>query len=636
MTAVAAPPGEGLGARKQARGFDLGGAGALLSYLLLGVWVMRGLWGSPSGRILSANRGDHAFFLFVMAHGERVVYHGAALFHSDRLNVPAGVNMMANTSVLALSIPFAPVTHLFGPGMTLVLLLTLGLSGSALAWYWFLRRRMGLGRAAAWIGGLWGGFAPGWLSHASSHVNFVCAFVLPFIVDQVLRLRLPGRVWRGGVALGLLIVLQAFISEEMLLLTAISLAFFLIAYAVLDVRRVRACAARFGAGGAIAALVSGSLLSFPLYYQFFGPGHYRGQPFALDRFATSLGSLAALPRESMFGSAAVAARYSASATEDTVFWGPAACLMIIVSVVVLWRSVAARAAAVSALLLLVMSFGSHFRTGRRPGGVASPLAWTMHVPLLDLVTTPRYALAPTAIGGVLLAWAADKASRRRPRRESVGAPGRTDREPEPRLARPLGIFRLLARRAFSPRVLFAAGVILALVPLFPRPVPTMDAPPPPAFFSHGMWRPFLRGTDQSIVIVPLPGRTTGREAMRLAALSNSAFPTPGGYFMGPKNPPRDTSAAWSPPPRYMSALLDTVVTTGRMPPPMTRASRAEIIGDLRYWNAALVVLLPDAPHRATLGRLLTAVLGTPAVVGGVTLWDTRQLGSATGQPATSG
>ncbi|WP_157442018.1 hypothetical protein [Actinoplanes awajinensis] len=591
-----------------------------MTYLLLAFWVMRDLWAGPSGRTLSGNRGDHTLFLFLLAHGERVVYHGAALLHSEQLNAPAGVNMMANTSVLALSVPLAPVTHRYGPGVTAALLLTLGLAGSALAWYWLLRRRMELGRPAAWIGGLWGGFAPGWLSHASGHINLVCGFVLPFVLDQVLRLRLPGRVWRGGVALGLLIILQVFISEETLLLMAIALVVFLIAYAVMDPRTVCACAGRFGAGGAVAALVAGASLSYPLHYQFYGPGHYRGQPFVLDRFATSLGSLVTLPRESLFGSDAVASRFSASATEDTVFWGPGAALMFLVAIVVLWRSVAARAAAVTALVLLIVSFGSHFRIDSRPGGRASPLAWTMRVPLLDLVTTPRYALVSTAIVGILLAWASDKAFRRRRWRANAHAPTGTDRVPASGLAKSVHVAGLMAARVLSPRVLFAAGLIAALAPLLPRPAPTQAEPPAPAFFTQAMWRPYLRGSDRSMVIVPLPNRDGGREAMRLAALSNSAFPMPGGYFMGPADPPRDMTGAWTSPPRYTSALLNTAVATGRAPTTLTLTDRAKILDDLRYWNAGLLVLLPDTPHWATLFRLLTQLLGPPVGVGGVTLW----------------
>src|ERR1700753_4302145 len=104
------------------------------SYLFWALVVLSRLWLSPSGRVLKSNPDDHGFFMFAMAHGERVLFHGANPFFENRLNVPGGVNMMATTSVLALSIPFAPLTHFFGPGLTVVLLLTLGLAGTASAW----------------------------------------------------------------------------------------------------------------------------------------------------------------------------------------------------------------------------------------------------------------------------------------------------------------------------------------------------------------------------------------------------------------------------------------------------------------------------------------------------------------------
>jgi hypothetical protein len=590
-----------------------------LSYALLALWVMRNLWTDPSGRILAGNRSDHSLFLFLVEHGDRVVFHGASLLHSDRLNAPVGVNMMANTSVLALSLPMAPITHVFGAAVTVALLLTAGLAGTALAWQWWLCRGLKLGPAASWIGGLWGGFAPGWLSHASGHVNFVCGFVMPFIVDQVMRLRLAGRVWRGGITLGLLLVTQVFINEEMLLIAAIALAVFVVAFAVMNIRAVREWGLRFVAGAAVAALVAGVLLAYPLWYQFAGPGHYHGQPFPLDRFATSLGSLVALPRESVFGSFATAARLSASPTEDTIFWGPAACVMIIVAVVMVRRSVAARAAAIAALILLLMSFGSHIRTTERPGGPASPLGWTMHVPMLDLVTTPRYGLAATAIAGVLLALAADKALRRTAPPERLVAPGDagSPQARQPTAPRPV-------HRARQVKVLFGAGLALALIPLFPRPVPTVQAPPVPAFFARAMWHPYLRGTDRTVVIVPLPNHATGTEAMRLAASSGSAFPMAAGYFMGPKDPPRDTTGAWASPPRFTTTLINEIRTTGDKPT-ITLARRAAIDGDLHYWKAAIVVLLPDAPHRSALRRFFTAVLGAPATVGGVTLWRTPEV-----------
>ena len=158
--------------------------------------------------------------------------------------------MMANTSILALSLPFAPVTHLFGPGVSVVLLLTLGLAGTAAAWYWVLSRHLVASRPAAYLGALWCGFCPAMVSHANGHINFVAQFVVPFIVWQVLRLREPGRAVRGGVILGLLVVLQVFINEETLLFTALTLGVFVLGYAVMaGGRRGNGRAVRGRAGG---------------------------------------------------------------------------------------------------------------------------------------------------------------------------------------------------------------------------------------------------------------------------------------------------------------------------------------------------------------------------------------------------
>src|SRR5919112_2865163 len=208
-------------------------AGAYLSFLALGVLVLIQLWISPNGRVLSANDDDHGVFLFMLAHGERVIFHGDNPLFSGRLNSPDGVNMMANTSILALSLPLAPVSHFLGVGVAVAVLLTLGLAGTAAAWYRVLSRHLVRSRRAAWIGGLWCGFCPAMVSHANGHVNFVSQFVVPFMVWQVLRPREPGRAVRGRVVLGLLITLQGFINEEVLLFTALTMGVFVIAWAAM-------------------------------------------------------------------------------------------------------------------------------------------------------------------------------------------------------------------------------------------------------------------------------------------------------------------------------------------------------------------------------------------------------------------
>jgi hypothetical protein len=558
---------------------------AILSYLVLSLLVLCQLWISPNGRVLSANDDDHDFFLFLIAHGERVMFHGANPFVSDRLNVPDGVNMMANTSVLALSLPFAPVTHWFGAGVTVAVLLTLGLSGTATAWYWVLSRHWVRSRVAAWVGGLWCGFCPAMVAHANGHVNFVNQYLVPFLVWQVLRLREPGRVVRGGVAVGLLIVLQTFINEEALLFTALTLGVFVLGYVAMAPRAARAVAPRFAAGLGVAAMVAGVLLAYPLWFQFAGPGSYHGQPFPPDQYVTDLLSVGAYARQSLAGTGAIARALSVSATEDNTFFGIPLLVLLVVAVVMLWRSVAARAAAFAGLVLLVVSMGPRLRVGGHNTGIPLPFGLVSHVPVIDLVSVTRFAMVPATIVGVLLALAADRA----------GA---------------------LPRRA---RTAFWIGLTVALASVAPKPLPIVVADPLPPFLAEGIWRSYVPA-GRSLVPVPLPEVTTGRTGMRWAALSGLDFGVPRGYFMGPADPPGDRTGSWNAPPRFTSDLLERVGRNGLVPV-ITVADRQAFAADLRFWRAGAVVLVPGEAHEAQLRSTLTGLFGRPPrVVGGVELW----------------
>ncbi|WP_097322461.1 hypothetical protein [Paractinoplanes atraurantiacus] len=562
---------------------------ALLSYAALSLLVMSQLWRDPNGRVLAGNKDDHNVFLFMLAHGERVVFHGDNPFYSGRLNVPDGVNMMANTSVLVMSLPLAPVSHFLGVGFSVALLLTLGLAGTAAAWYHVLSRHLVTSRVAAWIGGLWCGFAPTMISHANGHVNFVSLYVVPFIVWQVLRLREPGRAVRGGVILGLLIVVQVFINEEALLFAALALGVFVVAYGLMSWTGAKREAPHLLKGLGVAALVSGSLLAYPLWYQFFAPGNYHGQPFEPDMYATDLASLGFFARQSLAGYAALTREMSVSATEDNTFFGPIGLVMIIVSVVVLWRSVAARAAAISALVLLIVSMGPELVFFGHRTGIPLPFALISHVPIIDLVSVTRFAMVPATIAGVLLALATDRA-----RTFEVGK-----------------------------RRLFRVGLVLALVPLFPKPVPVLPGDPMPPFLTQGIWKQYVTG-DRTLVTVPLPEVTTGRTGMRWATLSHLDYPTPRGYFMGPVNPPTDNTGSWNAPRRFTSDLLYRVREYG-IRPQLTATDRARITADLIFWRAAVVILVPDSRNGDDLLATLTDALGPPQTIGGVEAWDVRYL-----------
>ncbi|MFC4064325.1 hypothetical protein [Actinoplanes subglobosus] len=556
----------------------------LLGFLALAVLVMIQLWIDPNGRVLDGNDDDHGIFLFMLAHAERVVFDGASLFYEDRFNVPVGVNMMANTSILALSLPLAPVTHFLGGGVTVALLTTLGLGGTAFAWYWVLSRHLGRTRLAAGIGAAWCGFAPAMVSHANGHVNFVSNYVLPFIVWQVLRLREPGRVWRGGVILGLLITIQIFINEEALLFLALTLGIFAVSYALMERAEVGRIGKRFAAGLGVAALTSGALAGYPLWFQFFGRGNYHGQPFEPSVYVTDLASLGAFARQSLAGIGAVTRRLSVSATEDNTFFGPFGLVMIIVSIVILWRSSAMRATAIAGIALLVMSLGPSLRLVGFHTGIPLPFALISHVPVIDLVSVTRFAMVPAMVAGVLLAFAVDRIA---------DYPAQTRRR-------------------------FKIGMVLALVPLIPKPLPVVEGTPMPAFITAGTWRDYVP-EGKTLVTVPLPDVTTGRTGQRWATLNNLDYATPRGYFMGPADPPWDDTGSWSAPHRYTSQLLMSVGKYGYRPT-LTDADRDRIRQDLAYWRAAVVVLVPDSENVAVLRETLVDVLGSPELVGGVEIW----------------
>jgi hypothetical protein len=350
-------------------------------------------------------------------------------------------------------------------------------------------------------------------------------------------------------------------------------------------RAARAVAPRFAAGLGVAALVSGLLLAYPLWFQFAGPGSYHGQPFPPDQYVTDLLSVGAYARQSLAGTGAVARALSVSATEDNTFFGLPLLILLAVAVVMLWRSVAARAAALAGLVLLVVSMGPSLRAGGRDTGIPLPFGLVSHVPVIDLVSVTRFAMVPATIVGVLLALAADRAAAY-PRR---------------------------------PRMAFWVALTVALVPVAPKPLPIVVADPLPPFLADGTWRSYVPA-GRSVVPVPLPEVTSGRTGMRWAALSGLEFGVPRGYFMGPANPPADRTGSWNAPPRFTSDLLERVGRDGRVPV-ITAADRQAFAADLRFWRAGAVVLVPGAAYESQLQATLTELFGKlPRVVGGVKLW----------------
>jgi hypothetical protein len=559
------------------------------------VVVLHNLWADPGGVVLRDNYPDQVQFEWFLTNGANAIGRLENPLFTDRLNAPYGVNLMANTSMLALALPLAPVTSAFGADVTFVVVDTLALAGTASAWFFVLHRLLNH-RAAAAIGGAFCGFAPAMISHATGHPNIVAQFVLPFIVLVVLRLGGPGggHVRRGLVLAGLVVV-QAFINEELLLFTALALGVFLSAYAASRpgevLPRVRGALLSL----ATTALAAGAALGYPLYFQFFGRGAYHGLPDDVVLYGADVASYWSFARRSLGGGLRIVNGLAQNPTEENSFFGLPLLLALAVVVVWLRRDAVVRALAVTGLVFAVLSFGSRPRLAGADLRVPMPWGMLDGLPLFDSVVPTRFALVVTPVVGCLLAIA-------------VLRYDRLVTEPADR-ASPTGA-----------RVAGLLVLALMLGPLVPTPLPASARPPVPAFFTTGTYRDHLP-PDAVVLGVP-PGWGPGLRAMQWQTATKLDFTIVGGYFLAPAPRTSDRTGKFGPVyPPTLSMLLD--VAEQGVDIEATATLRAQAAADFRDLGVTTLVLPAGHPMATELRRVLDGLAGPGRLVADVWLWDVR-------------
>lgn len=567
-------------------------ASPYLCYFMLALGVTKRLWAHHDVRLLSNNPTDHQQFLWFLSNTAWNVSHLHNPLLTDRLNAPNQVNLMANTSVLGLGIPLTPVTLIFGVTVTFALIMLLTLAGTAAAWYWVLSRHMLDSRPAAFAVGGFFGFAPGMISQAAGHPNLTAQFLVPFIIWQLFKLRVREHLVRNAVVLALLVTYQIFLNEELLFLLALGIGIFVLAYGVQRWKEMRDQFRTFVAGLLITGVVASILLVYPLTVQFFGPGHYHGLPLGVDRFVTDLASYGGFGRRSLAGNDVEAARLTLSSTEENAFFGWPLLIAVLIGFSFLIRHAVVRALAVTGAAFVIMSLGPKLLVYGHHTDITTPMRVLNHYPPFNLATSTRFALGTIPIVGLMIAFSLRSATR---------------------WARGL---------RWRQAVVWGIAVVV-LLPIAPRPLVASDQPVP-AFITSGEWRRYV-DEEHTMVAVPLP-RNQEMSEMRWAALQDDGFRIPRGYFMGPTSD-KNIRAAWDPPPRPTSGLLATIGDSGRVPT-ITIKARAEAREDLKYWQAAVVVVPVRQRNATALVVAVNDLLGQVGVLdkaGGVWLWDVRPI-----------
>ncbi|HUA94488.1 MAG TPA: hypothetical protein VMB82_03060, partial [Acidimicrobiales bacterium] len=105
-------PGAGLPSRRGAAGrwpplASL--ALAFAAYLALSVVLWWQVWSTHPTSTTACGCGDTSLFLWFLEWPAYAIAHGHNLFYSSALFHPGGIDLLSNTSVLAIGVPLAPV-----------------------------------------------------------------------------------------------------------------------------------------------------------------------------------------------------------------------------------------------------------------------------------------------------------------------------------------------------------------------------------------------------------------------------------------------------------------------------------------------------------------------------------------------
>ena len=562
--------------------------------------------------------GDPARYLWFVEYPAWALTHGASLLHATRVFPPNGLNLLDDTSVLGFGIPLAPLSWLAGPvaslNAALFVLPVLSATGMLL-----LLRRWVESMPIAFVGGLaWGfslymmtGLISGWL-------NFVLVTppLMVLCLDLLLTDRRRSPVLLGG-ALGGLVVVQYFLSTELLVVTALSALVALVVLGVLAaVRRpdgLGEALRRLGLGTAVGLGVSVVLLAYPLWVTFAGPAHLSGLVWLAappGYFGVTLeGFVRWFPPDAVTTTVHRFGGYQGPAIGQMQYLGWSALVAVLAGLVLcrrLWRAwVAAAVGAVGVWCCLTPD--------RRLNDFWVPWRILARVPVVQNVLPIRF----TAV--VLFGLIAVVALAARALQVLVEAQGRR-RWPVGLVARVLG--GLAAGVLLVAAMLPQGARVIAASPLTATPVVL------PAWFdTAGRHQPAGR------VILTYPVVFGGLQA----PLAWQAVDTMGYSLVGGDGPRSDPSRAGRERPGYV-VLSHT--DTGWDPATwLTARSVAKVSIALRQWGTTTVVE-PDEPelpaydrgdHPAEFAVLITAATGvTPRLEHRAWVWHL----TTTSTPAT--
>jgi hypothetical protein len=369
--------------------------------------------------VISHNRiplgpvGDQVQQVWFLAWPAHAITHFQNPFFSTAMNYPSGINMVTNTTMLGLGVLFAPVTWIFGPLATYVILLQVGFAATALSTA-VCARKLGANWWASWMAGAIFGFCAHRIIEGLVHPFMSFAVLTPWIFYVVIRFaqgQMSSR--RFGVILGALLVGEFLISVERFSLDVMALAAIVLGDLVVHRRDFVSRLRSLVPGYVIAAVLSVVVLAVPLWYFVAGPQSISGVPHQKVSWWTVNFSTLFQP-----GAYAWIAPFGRSVTQLRVLEGPwdnanyIGVPLFLLALIGAWRSrkeVLGASASAMAALFGLLSFGRTIEIPLIHVHVPSPYRLISVVPVIKDGLPERY----MDITVLALAWLAVEALRTR-------------------------------------------------------------------------------------------------------------------------------------------------------------------------------------------------------------------------------
>jgi hypothetical protein len=566
-------------------------------YCLLGVIPYWHLWNAGQTRFagIGADVEEYAWFLQWVPSA---IIHGHNPLFTDWGNYPFGANGVTNTSLPLLGVLAAPLTFATNVFVSVTAFFMLAFPLSALGGY-ALCRRFVVWRPAAFIGGLLYGFSPYMAGQGLGHLHLVFVPLPPLILLTFYEIATRSKRNRLWIVAAVLVILQFFISIEVLATTLVVAAIGLIVAFVLFPVEGRA-----RLGPALTSLVKAGVvvavvLVYPAWYFVSGPAHVSGviQTTSLYR-ADLLGPV--VPNSMLHAHVsawtATTDTFAGALSENGSYLGIPLIILLIVGIVVLWRRVPiVRVVALVGLVTFILSLGSQLVVWHHVTPIPLPEALIDHLPLFDNAVTARYSLYVVLCAAVVLAVILDHT-----------------RSHYLSLDRPIQTIGWKRIAAWAVPVLLAVAVAVPLIPAWPYTLTTAQVP---AYFRS----PAVNAVPSGSVAVLYPSPSASNSTSELWQLASGLrFKMPAGHFVvpSPGNPPVL--------PPFRSTLMTTALIDLENGTPLaeTPAMRAKLLTQLNAWNVRSVLVEPTGAKPELVIPYFEWLLGRPANSrqGGIQAW----------------